>query len=248
MSDQLEGKGRSPPQSEPGRGRVPRCREVTTDLAKRSRAPARMGRASADRHASPQSKTAAADVHADRDVPLMPGHGISPREIASIFEQRRGLIRRWLTKGGVSAADVSDLGQEVFLGMLKPRSPFRGESSMLTWIHGICRNLASHYRRRATRDEPSPVPPAPALSSPEVLYEDKELEAVVRRQLAGLSARHRLVLQLLDVNGDRSEDVALVFGLTAQGLRTLHHRARKELKAALMRADPTAFRSPSKTR
>ncbi len=47
--------------------------------------------------------------------------------------------------------EAQDLVQETFLQALRSNSPFRGDSAVYTWLHGILRNLCFRHLRKQKR-------------------------------------------------------------------------------------------------
>lgn len=121
---------------------------------------------------------------------------------------------------------------------------FRWEASLRTWLHRIATNECRMLRRRraplsldqmleeaATQQRPAELPaagPGP---------EEAAVEAETRRQviaaLASLPERYRTAVLLKDGLGLPAEDVAAAMGITVPAARSVLHRARTALRAAL---------------
>ncbi|MBI3988174.1 MAG: sigma-70 family RNA polymerase sigma factor [candidate division NC10 bacterium] len=132
-------------------------------------------------------------------------------------------------------AEAEDVAQEVFLKAFSALGGFRGESKLSTWLYRItsrlCLNRLKARKKDAARllqDDPvlmenSPTPPDRAL-------EERELRALLERELQGLSEEQRIVLVLRDIQGLSYEEIAFVLGIELGTVRSRLHRARMALK------------------
>ncbi|GMV97808.1 MAG: DNA-directed RNA polymerase sigma-70 factor [Phycisphaerae bacterium] len=130
------------------------------------------------------------------------------------------------------AADAEDLVQETFAGALKGR--FRGESSLRTWLVGILVRQASQLRRSRRRR----VRPA-SLDDPAVHARVGGTAATARgaearldlaTMLESLSAEHRAVVVLREIEGQSYEEMARTLGVPVGTVESRLHRAREELR------------------
>src|SRR5262245_23198804 len=72
---------------------------------------------------------------------------------AELFREHAPYAGRALRNLGVGEADVPDALQETFLVVHRKLAAFRGDSSLRTWIYGICLRIAAAHRRRPQRRE-----------------------------------------------------------------------------------------------
>lgn len=68
-----------------------------------------------------------------------------------LFHEHAPHAGRALRNLGVREADLPDALQEVFLVVHRKLPSFRGDSSLRTWIYGICLRVAAAHRRRPHR-------------------------------------------------------------------------------------------------
>jgi RNA polymerase sigma-70 factor (ECF subfamily) len=66
-----------------------------------------------------------------------------------LFHEYAPFVLRAMRHLGVGSADLNDQCQDVFVAVFQGLETFGGRSSLRTWIYGICRHIASNYRRRA---------------------------------------------------------------------------------------------------
>lgn len=158
--------------------------------------------------------------------------------VSEVYEQHADFVWRTLQHLGVRAADLEDLGQEVFVTVHRKLGDFDGRSKVSTWLFGICLNLVRRHRRRAylrlefLHAEP---PERADPRTPELRYEQEESRARLAELLAKLGPERRATFVLFEIEGMSCEDIA---ELTAVPLGTVYsrlHLARKQVAAAAAR-------------
>lgn len=132
-------------------------------------------------------------------------------------------------------AEAEDVAQEVFLKAFRALAGFRGESKLSTWLYTItsrlCLNRLKARRKdlsRRLRDDPVTAENGPP--SPDRALEERELRALLERELQGLSEEQRIVLALRDIQGLSYEEIAIALGVELGTVRSRLHRARMALK------------------
>ncbi len=159
------------------------------------------------------------------------------RALETLFRRHLGatyaFARRFLT----SREDAEEAASETWLraGRSLRAGGFRGESRFKTWLLGIARLVCLERLRQ---------PRLPTLSlsgltetnrGDWVLFSPEpdpasELEAA----LAMLSEDHKTILTLCDLQGLTSAEAGTVMGRTAAAAKSLHGRARRALRDALL--------------
>ena len=147
----------------------------------------------------------------------------------------RGMLR--------DPTEVDDLVQRVFLEFLSTLDRFRGDASLRTWLHRIARHVALQDIRsqRRRRDHVKAYAEAVAgedARSPEGRSIARDRLDHIQGILAEMRAVYREVWILREVQGFSVEETALILSTRAATVRTRHHRARRQLLAALEAADP----------
>lgn len=100
---------------------------------------------------------------------------------------------------------AADATQETFITAQRNLAKFRGESQPLTWLIGIALNECRRVNRNLQRSEP--LPEFSSEVSPETQLVDTQL---LRHALSTLSAEHREVVTLHEIDGFTYEEIAQI--------------------------------------
>jgi len=134
-----------------------------------------------------------------------------------------------------SEADAKDLTQRTFLKVYGALPRFRAEASFRTWIYRIAINLCLNELRDRRRGEASDRPevideatvPAPDIES----LDDQARGAWLRRAIASLPPKQRMVLELRIYDELPFREVAELVGSTENAAKVNFHHAVKRLRA-----------------
>jgi RNA polymerase sigma-70 factor (ECF subfamily) len=155
------------------------------------------------------------------------------------------LVQRYKTKvHGLAysftrdAVLADDLAQDIFLKAWFGLARFKGRSQFGTWIYRISVNhIKDHLRKKtASREVPlekvaNQVRAAQADPPAENGAEDKEQRIdLVRRCLAGLPEKYRVILTLRDIQGLSYEELSRALDLSAGTVDSRLFRARRLLR------------------
>lgn len=143
-------------------------------------------------------------------------------------------------------ADAEDLAQNVFIKAYQALPKFRNEADLGTWLHRIAVNLSINEKRKRkpdvsldspvqTRDGEMPRLVASDSESPEEAYENKEFRDMVRAALRELSAEHRAVLVLREMQGYAYDEIAAMLDCSLGTVKSRINRARQALKKEITR-------------
>ncbi len=138
---------------------------------------------------------------------------------------------------------AEDVTQEVFIKVWRALPGFDGRASMSTWIFTIARN-ASLSAVRARR-------PQSSLSDPEVMETVEAINpvpsadvmvdrAAILRLVDQLPTKQRQVIILFYMEAQSHEEVATILAMPVGTVKTLLHRARARLSAAVGKMSATA--------
>ena len=139
--------------------------------------------------------------------------------------------------------DADDVATEVFTQAFKSLSSFKGKSSFATWLYRIAVNMATRYsskrsrRSTASLDDPdthiADMLASPDAMKPETALGDKERKEAVRRAVAELPEKHRIVVILHYFSGLSCEQTAETLGCSVGTVWSRLHYACTKLKGRL---------------
>lgn len=139
-----------------------------------------------------------------------------------------------------SRDEAEDVAQDAFVQAFLKLASFEQQSSFYTWLYRIAFNSAISRRRKkrvessveaakdATGDEPSD-----RLERPEERVLREERAMLIQRALGDLSAEHRAILVLREMEGCEYEEISQILDLPVGTVRSRLHRARLQLKEQL---------------
>ena len=137
-----------------------------------------------------------------------------------------------------SREDADEIAQEAFLSAWRGLKFFRGESSFSTWIYRLTTNAAIDYLRRERKqgqsvsldDEETFAEPPARDPGPQGQAERRELRRLLQQGLLSLSAEHRQVLLLRELEGMSYEEIAQALDLDLGTVKSRIARAREKLR------------------
>jgi len=178
-----------------------------------------------------------------------------------LYRRKHGTLKR-IARGFVASDAVAEeVVQETWLAVVNGIDRFQARSSLDTWISSILVNQARKHGVRerrsvpfgsvASREEDGPsvdpdrfegddgawpghwaTPPRPWYH-PERRLLSLEAREQLKRALAQLPDRQRLVVGLRDIEGCSAEEACALLELSEENQRVLLHRGRSRLRAAL---------------
>ncbi|MBF0480161.1 MAG: sigma-70 family RNA polymerase sigma factor [Desulfovibrionaceae bacterium] len=155
---------------------------------------------------------------------------------AELVNRHKRLALSLAARFAPSRGEIDDLGQEIFLKAYRELPGFRGESSFATWLWTVAVSCCLDYLRKAKRS-----PAAGGLELPLELPDDSKISAFeaadmrdsLNQAMAKLSPADRLVITMLELEGESVETVAQAANVSKIGVRVRAHRARGKLRALL---------------
>lgn len=123
---------------------------------------------------------------------------------------------RNLHRLGVAAALLEDAVQDVFLVVHRRWGSFRRESTVRTWVIGICLRVAKEYRRKRMRtahDQQFDDDANPSPDCPENAVERLLAARLLMQLLDGLAEQHRTLLVLVELEGLSVAEAAEAIGI-----------------------------------
>ena len=132
-------------------------------------------------------------------------------------------------------ADAEDLVQEAVLLAFRGFDSFEPGTNFKAWFFRILTNRGLNMRQSRALRTVSEIPDDTASSddSPELSAEREELRTRLRDAVATLPERQQLIVQLFEIDGWTSAEVAKALGISDGTVRWHVHEARRALRAAL---------------
>ena len=143
------------------------------------------------------------------------------------------------------SAEAEDVSQEVFVAVHRHLPRFRGDCKLSTWIYRVtrnqCLNRIKYLEHRATDGEPDTDRTDAALAAasgehlampaprPDKALLGAEERAAVQTAMQKLSAEHRMLVVLRDIEGLDYDEIARVLELPIGTVKSRLHRARAHL-------------------
>lgn len=157
-------------------------------------------------------------------------------DLRELYADHADLIWANLYRMGVREPDLPDMLQEVLIVVHRRQGSYDPEASLRGWIAGICRKVASGYRRRAHRRRES-LSPEPAAQQPDHRTPEHEVRAREdQARLAGLldklDPEARAVLVMFEVEELSCAEIADALGIPTGTVHSRLHNARKRLRKA----------------
>jgi len=164
----------------------------------------------------------------------------------ALVRRHKDRVYRFVLCQGAGAADAEDVAQEVFIQLFRSAASFRGDSSFVSWLYALTRNVhLTHRRRRAAivercveleHDEKHLEIPdgAPPLDQ---ALEREERRRALKAALDALPAIHREAILLKDVEGLSYQEIAHALGIPLGTVRSRIHNATAALLTAWERRE-----------
>ena len=145
---------------------------------------------------------------------------------------------------------AEDLAQETFLRVFKSASRYEPKASFKSWLYTIATNLSrNEIRNRARRntyfledmvDEGEDVYHSEFMIDtryqPDILYEKKERQQLIKKTLKQLPENQRLALTLVTYQELSYEEISEILNCSTGAVKSLIHRARQNMKKLLIKA------------
>jgi RNA polymerase sigma-70 factor (ECF subfamily) len=174
-------------------------------------------------------------VEARAPCPVQSMDGV---DFSTLFREFSPFVWRVLERFGVPSAEVPDVCQETFIIIHRKLDGFRSESSLRTWIFGICVRTASDYRRRAhVRHEKTqdPMPEQTVGENQHATAEARQALARLDAALRGLDDGKRAIFVAYELEELSMEEAALAAGCPVKTAYARLYAARKHIEAAFRR-------------
>lgn len=171
-------------------------------------------------------------------VAFLSGEERAFRELVNRYQTR---LLNFLYRTIGDREKAEDLVQDVFIRVYRHLHGFDRTRKFSTWIYAIAANLAKNEMRNRSRDplgllrgmrtiwqgKERPLELEDTSSRPDDLFRKRQLCALVQEATAQLSAHHRQVFVLRDVEGKSYEEIAEIMGTKVGTVKSRLSRARQ---------------------
>ena len=144
---------------------------------------------------------------------------------------------------------AEDLAQETFLRVFKNANRYEPKSTFKSWLYTIATNLArNELRNRGRRmtyyledlvDDNEDVYHTEYMIDtrfqPDILYEKKEQQQLIKKALKRLPENQRLALTLVTYQELSYEEISEILQCSVGAVKSLIHRARQNMKNLLIK-------------
>lgn len=144
--------------------------------------------------------------------------------------------------------DAYDAAQETFVKIYRNIGGFKGKSSLSTWIYRIVANVCNDMLRKRQRsavvvsmsntisdEDDREMDITDDAPTPEELLELSEEQRVVRIAISELSAEHRQIITLSDIEQLSYEEISEILKCPIGTVKSRLNRARSALKKKLLK-------------
>lgn len=144
--------------------------------------------------------------------------------------------------------EAEDMAQDVFMRLYRSRKRYRPEAKFATWLFHISQNVTRNALRSRRRRPCVPLTQLGGVDEeglsecllpqrdemPSYPAEQAEVVHVVRAAVASLAGRQRAALELHQFQHRTYTEVAAEMDMTPKAAKSLLHRARIQLRVALL--------------
>jgi RNA polymerase sigma-70 factor (ECF subfamily) len=159
-----------------------------------------------------------------------------------LFARYTPRLVNFLARMVLDRSRAEELAQDTFVRIYQARERYEARSRFSTWLFGIAHRLALNDLDLAARKRERPLAEAdldaaldPGPGPDELLSADKTTRAI-ERALQALPARQRAALLLRTQEEQGYDEIAAVLGVSVSSVKSLLHRAREALLAAVPEA------------
>ena len=160
----------------------------------------------------------------------------------AIYDDHFVFVWQTLQRWGVRRVDATDVAQKVFLTAHLRLPHYEGRSSVEGWLRGICRRVASDYRRSAVIRNEVPVDPSWIDleihlhdEAPEAPTRQPKAKAIIEIALKKLSEPQRVVFSLFELGQVSGPDIAALLHISPGTVRSRLRLARRRFRRELVR-------------
>jgi RNA polymerase sigma-70 factor (ECF subfamily) len=151
------------------------------------------------------------------------------------------MASRFLRRMGISAGELDDACQEVFVQIFRYLARFEQRANFRTWLYKLCLSQASRMRRRRRVHDALDWLLGRDSSTRGAAYEPEWSASLtaqrVRQALDQMKPQHKKVFVLFELEGIEGEEIARILRCPHATVRRRLHYARQEFETLLRAED-----------
>lgn len=170
------------------------------------------------------------DAPSSSDVPAL--------DVQSVYDSHADFLWRMLGRFGVADADLADEVQEVLIVVHRRISDLSDPNKLRSWLYGICRRVASAYRKRAHRGREKLVDHSAMIErstepAPDDMTMRRQARERLHRVLDEMNPERRAVFVMFELEELSCAEIAEQVGAPVGTVYSRLHAARAEFRTAL---------------
>jgi RNA polymerase sigma-70 factor (ECF subfamily) len=171
------------------------------------------------------------------DDQLLAGiRGESEQHFNELYERYFPRIYGFVHKRIRNHADAEEIVQETFITVFRSIDNYRGQSSLLSWIFGISKNLSNNTIRRSQNQQaklgqlaPEALAPRPSIASagPDEQYGMRCYAETIRLELAGLASWQTEIFEMRHLENLSISEIAQRVDRSSDAIRSSLYRVKR---------------------
>jgi RNA polymerase sigma-70 factor (ECF subfamily) len=168
------------------------------------------------------------------ESPPVQFEGAAAGDVAALIVAEAPRLRRHALSLLYSHADAEDLVQDCLETALAKQATLKGRDRLRGWLFAILNNLfLMRLRSQSRRGQPLPLDDFAGSLAAAVPASDRAQAHDLARAMGKLSAEHRQILLLVNVEGHSYDEAAATLGVPIGTVMSRLARARTRLRALL---------------
>ena len=159
--------------------------------------------------------------------------------LRELMRRNRGRLQRFVARKLDDRDQIDDVVNDTFMVAWRQAAKFERRASVATWLLAIAKNRAwsmrqqQHRRREQALDDDYAATLADHRATPDKVLEQQDGAKVLRRLTAHLPAHHAQLINLVYYHGKSVREVAAIFGIPDNTVKSRMFLARRRLATLL---------------
>jgi len=185
-------------------------------------------------------RVAAPRVPSDQDLVARMADG-DQSALRELMRRNRGRLQRFVTRLLNDRDQIDDVVNDTFMAAWRQAAKFERRASVATWLLAIAKNRAlsmrqEHRRREEALDDDYAATLVDHRDTPDMVLEQRDGAKVLRRLTAELPVHQAQLINLVYYHGKSVREVAAIFGIPDNTVKSRMFLARRRLATLLSAA------------